>query len=42
MTAVSGDGVWTSLILAGVAVVWLGLMLVVREMVKRREAARGD
>lgn len=42
MTAVSGDGVWTSLILAGVAVVWLGLMLVVRELVKRREAARGD
>ena len=42
MTAVSGDGVWTSLILAGVAVVWLTLMLAVREIVKRREAARGD
>lgn len=38
--AVSGDGVWTSLILAGVAVVWLGLMLAVREWVKRREAKR--
>jgi hypothetical protein len=34
---VSGDGVWTSLILAGVAVVWLGLMLGVRELVRRRE-----
>ena len=35
--AASGDGVWTSAILAGVAVVWLGLMLGVREWVKRRE-----
>ena len=41
VSAVSGDGVWTSLILAGVAVVWLGLMLGVRELVKRREAACG-
>ncbi|HYC97913.1 TVP38/TMEM64 family protein [Brevundimonas sp.] len=39
--AVSGDGVWTSLILAGVAVVWLGLMLGVRELVRRRERAAG-
>ncbi|KAK0354579.1 hypothetical protein LTR94_011767, partial [Friedmanniomyces endolithicus] len=31
MTAVSGDGVWTSAILAGVALAWLGLMLGVRE-----------
>lgn len=38
MSAVSGDGVWTSLILAGVAVVWLAIMLTVREIVKRREA----
>lgn len=37
MSAVRGDGVWTSAILAGVAVVWLGLMLCVREWVKRRE-----
>jgi len=42
MTAVSGDGIWTSAILAAVALAWLGLMLVVRELVKRREAARGD
>ena len=42
MTAVSGDGVWTSAILAGVALAWLALMLVVREVVRRREAARGD
>jgi uncharacterized membrane protein YdjX (TVP38/TMEM64 family) len=41
VSAVSGDGVWTSLILAGVAVVWLGLMLAVREFVKRRERAGG-
>jgi len=42
VSAVSGDGVWTSLILAAVAVVWLGLMLAVREFVKRREAGAGD
>ncbi len=42
MTAVSGDGIWTSAILAGVALAWLALMLVVRELVKRREGARGD
>jgi uncharacterized membrane protein YdjX (TVP38/TMEM64 family) len=41
VSAVSGDGVWTSLILAGVAIVWLGLMLAVREWVKRRERAAG-
>ncbi len=41
VSAVSGDGVWTSLILAGVAIVWLGLMLAVREWVKRRERASG-
>ena len=41
VSAVSGDGVWTSLILAGVAVVWLGLMLGVRELVRRRERAGG-
>jgi uncharacterized membrane protein YdjX (TVP38/TMEM64 family) len=41
VSAVSGDGVWTSLILAGVAVVWLAAMLGVRELVKRREHAAG-
>jgi uncharacterized membrane protein YdjX (TVP38/TMEM64 family) len=41
VSAVSGDGIWTSLILAAVAVVWLGLMLAVREFVKRREKAAG-
>lgn len=41
VTAVSGDGIWTSLILAGVAVTWLGLMLGVREWVRRRERAAG-
>lgn len=41
VSAVSGDGVWTSLILAGVAVVWLGLMLAVRELVRRRERGAG-
>jgi uncharacterized membrane protein YdjX (TVP38/TMEM64 family) len=39
VSAVSGDGVWTSVILAGVAVVWLGVMLGVRELVRRRERA---
>ena len=42
VTAVSGDGVWSSAILAGVALAWLGLMLGVREWVRRREKARGD
>jgi len=42
MTAVSGDGIWTSAILAGVALAWLALMLLVRELVKWRELARGD
>ena len=42
MSAVSGDGIWTSAILAGVALAWLALMLGVREWVKRREVARGD
>jgi uncharacterized membrane protein YdjX (TVP38/TMEM64 family) len=38
--AASGDGTWTSLILAGIAIVWLGIMLAVREWVKRREQNR--
>jgi uncharacterized membrane protein YdjX (TVP38/TMEM64 family) len=42
MSAVSGDGVWTSAILAGVAVGWLAIMLAVREVVKRREERRID
>lgn len=41
MTAVKGDGIWTSAILAGVALGWLALMLVVREVVKRRENVVG-
>jgi len=41
VAAVSGDGVWTSAILAAVAVVWLALMLGVRELVRRRERAAG-
>ena len=40
VAAVKGDGVWTSLILAAVAVVWLLLMLGVRELVRRREDVR--
>jgi uncharacterized membrane protein YdjX (TVP38/TMEM64 family) len=39
VSAVSGDGVWTSLILVAVAVVWLAIMLGVRELVRRRETA---
>lgn len=42
VAAVRGDGVWTSLILAGVAVVWMGLMLGVRELVRRRERGGDD
>jgi uncharacterized membrane protein YdjX (TVP38/TMEM64 family) len=40
--AVSGDGVWTSLIVAAVAVIWLALMLGVRELVRRREGRFGS
>jgi len=40
MTAVKGDGVWSAAILAGVAAVWLAIMLGVRELVKRRERTR--
>ena len=36
MTAVAGDGVCTSAILAGVGVGWLGLMLAARAVVERR------
>lgn len=39
MTAVKGDGVWSSLIMAAIAVVWLAIMLGVREFIKRRESA---
>lgn len=39
-SAVSGDGVWHSLILAGLAVLWLALMLGVREWIRRRRAGR--
>jgi uncharacterized membrane protein YdjX (TVP38/TMEM64 family) len=36
MTAVSGDGVWTSAILAAIGVAWLGVMLLAREILRRR------
>lgn len=38
MAAVKGDGVWTSLILAVVGFAWLGLMLGVREIIRRRRS----
>lgn len=36
MTAVEGDGVWTSLILAAVGALWLALMLLMRVVLERR------
>lgn len=39
-SAVSGDGVWHSLLLAGAAALWLVLMLAVREWIRRRRAGR--
>lgn len=39
-SAVSGDGVWHSMILAGAAALWLALMLAVREWIRRRRAGR--
>ncbi|WP_409018514.1 TVP38/TMEM64 family protein [Brevundimonas vesicularis] len=41
MAAVSGDGIWTSLILAAVAVAWLGVMMLVREAIRRRGTGGG-
>lgn len=42
MTAVAGDGVWTSLILIGVGVLWLLAMLGVRELLRRRGIVRPE
>ena len=36
MTAVKGDGIWTSAILAGAGLAWLGLMLAMRAVLERR------
>jgi len=36
MTAVRGDGVWSSAILAAIALAWLGLMLLARSWLRRR------
>lgn len=36
LTAVSGDGVWSSVIVAALAFAWLGLMLWVRTLLRRR------
>jgi uncharacterized membrane protein YdjX (TVP38/TMEM64 family) len=36
MTAVTGDGVWSSAILAGVGLAWLALMLIMRAVLERR------
>lgn len=36
MTAVKGDGVWSSLVLAALAFGWLGIMLGAREIIRRR------
>jgi len=42
MTAVSGDGVWSSAIVAGIALAWLALMLLARSLWERRRRASGD
>lgn len=36
VTAVRGDGVWTSVILAVLALVWLGIMLAARQWIRQR------
>jgi uncharacterized membrane protein YdjX (TVP38/TMEM64 family) len=36
MTAVTGDGIWTSLILLATAIAWLGLVLAMRAVLERR------
>ncbi len=39
MTAVKGDGVHSTLIIAGIGVFWLAIMLIARELIRRRTAA---
>ncbi|WP_282007977.1 TVP38/TMEM64 family protein [Brevundimonas aveniformis] len=39
-SAVRGDGIWHSVLLAGAAALWLVLMLAVREWIRRRRAGR--
>jgi len=41
-TAVRGDGVWTSAILAGVGALWLALMLFARYLLQRRARLNED
>ena len=41
LTAVSGDGVWSSVIVAAIALAWLALMLWVRGLLQRRAEADG-
>lgn len=42
LTAVSGDGVWSSAIVAGIGLAWLALMLLARHLWERRRRASGD
>jgi len=42
MTAVSGDGVWSSAIVAGIGLAWLALMLLARHLWERRRKASGE
>lgn len=42
MTAVAGDGVWTSAILAAIGVGWLGVMLLARQILRRRAPRTED
>lgn len=41
MAAVKGDGVWTSALLAGLGLVWLGMVLGVREIIRSAKAELG-
>lgn len=41
VTAVKGDGVWSSVILAGIALVWLLIMVLTKQWIQAR-LARGD
>jgi uncharacterized membrane protein YdjX (TVP38/TMEM64 family) len=42
MTAVTGDGIWTSLILLATAIGWLGLVLAMRAVLERRARNLSD
>lgn len=42
LSARSGDGIWSSVIVAGIGLAWLALMLLARRLWERRRRSQGD